>query len=81
MFQPAVDMPSTGGSMCPVHHAAFVYAQHGHELMGCKSPAGKPVLFQHEAILTASEWQVQLCEDLCEGSRTQNCEPMDKNVI
>ena len=60
-----------------------MYAQHrhGHVLTGCKSSAGKPVLFHYEMILTAIEWQVQIREGLCEESQPQNCEPMDKNVI
>ena len=46
----------------------IVYAQHGHELMGCKSPVGEPKLIHHESILTTSRRQGQTCEGMSEGS-------------
>jgi len=46
----------------------FVYAQHGHELMGCKSPVGEPKLTHHESIITTSRRQGQTREGMSEGS-------------
>ena len=46
----------------------FVYAQHGHELMGCKSPVGEPKLIRHESIITTSRRQGQTREGMSEGS-------------
>jgi hypothetical protein len=48
--------------------ANIVYAQHGHELMGCKSPVGEPKLIHHESILTTSRRQGQIREEMSEGS-------------
>jgi len=53
-------------NICPV--AMFVYAQHGHELMGCKSPVGEPTLFIHSTMITTSRRQGQARESLSEGS-------------
>lgn len=61
----------------------IVYAQHGHELMGCKSPVGEPR--QHggylQLIVTTSLRQGQPREGLSEGSRRQSCEPRNTNAI
>jgi len=50
----------------PLH--ALVYAQHGHELMGCKSPVGEPILSTHWTIITTSRRQGQAREGLSGGS-------------
>jgi len=47
---------------------AIVYAQHGHELMWCKSPVGESKLIHHESIITTSRRQGQICEEMSEGS-------------
>ena len=46
----------------------IVYAQHGHELMGCKSPVGEPKLIHDESIITTSRRQGQIREEMSEGS-------------
>ncbi len=50
----------------------IVYAQHGHELMGCKSPVGEPKLIHHESIITTSRRQGQIREEMSEGSPSAN---------
>ena len=45
-----------------------MYAQHGHELMGCKSPVGEPKLIHDESIITTSRRQGQIREEMSEGS-------------
>jgi hypothetical protein len=47
---------------------AVVYAQHGHELMGCKSPVGEPKLIHDGSIITTSRRQGQIREEMSEGS-------------
>ena len=46
----------------------LVYAQHGHELMGCKSPVGEPKLIHHGSIISTSRRQGQARECLSGGS-------------
>jgi len=45
-----------------------VYARHGHELMGCKSPVGVPALSQCASVITTSRRQGRIREDGSEGS-------------
>ena len=45
-----------------------MYAQHGHELMGCKSPVGGPELIHHGSIITTSRRQGQTREGMSGGS-------------
>ena len=52
----------------PSQFEALVYAQHGHELMGCKSPVGEPKLIHHGSIITTSRRQRQIREEMSEGS-------------
>jgi len=63
-----------------------VYAQHGRELMGCKSPEGEPAIqmlesFGAERWTTTSLRQGRFREEGSGGSQRQNCEPTDRNVI
>jgi len=63
-----------------------VYAQHGRELMGCKSPVGEPAIqmlesFGAERWTTTSLRQGRLREKGSGGSQRQRCEPTDRNVI
>ena len=51
-----------------LRHDTLVYAQHGHELMGCKSPVGGPPL-NCDLTLTTSEWQGLNREVWSGGSR------------
>ncbi len=46
----------------------FVYARHGRELMGCKSPVEVPVMSTMWADITTSRRQGQVREDLSGGS-------------
>ena len=46
----------------------FVYARHGHELMGCKSPVGVPVMSTMWTNITTSRRQGQTREGMSEGS-------------
>ena len=45
-----------------------MYARHGHELMGCKSPVGVPEMPFHWANTTTSRRQGQTHEGMSEGS-------------
>ena len=45
----------------------LVYARHGHELMGCESPVGVPVV-SFVATVTTSRRQGQTREGMSEGS-------------
>ena len=47
-----------------------VCAQHGRELMGCKSPVGVPTWIDHQCMITTSRRQGQDREELSEGSRS-----------
>jgi len=59
-----------------------MYAQHGHELMGCKSPVGKPPLFMKTMMtLTTSLTQGRYREVRSEGSGRQMREPTNRNLI
>lgn len=58
-----VEQRRTRSLMHPV-----VYAQHGHELMGCKSPVGEPQLIHHESMITTSRGQGQTREGMSGGS-------------
>ena len=50
----------------------LVYAQHGHELMGCESPVGEPRLIHDESMITTSRRQGQTREGMSGGSPSAN---------
>jgi hypothetical protein len=56
-----------------------VYARHGRELMGCKSPVGEPTPMN--SVPTTSLRQGRLREEGSGGSPRQTCEPTNRNVI
>jgi len=56
-----------------------VYARHGRELMGCKSPVGEPTPMN--LVPTTSLRQGRLREAASGGSPRQTCEPTNRNVI
>ena len=60
----AVNQPPTQEVGC----ICLVYAQHGHELMGCESPVGEPKLIHDGSMLTTSRRQGQTREGMSEGS-------------
>ena len=56
-----------------------VYARHGREFMGCKSPVGEPTSMK--SVPTTSLRQGRLREAASGGSPRQTCEPTNRNVI
>jgi len=62
-----------------VRSIAGVYARHGREFMGCKSPVGEPTPMY--LVPTTSLRQGRLREVASGGSPRQTCEPTNRNVI
>ena len=58
----------------------LVYARHGRELMGCKSPVGEPTSYE-VMMATTSQRQGRHREVGSEGSPRQNCEPTDRKAL
>lgn len=56
-----------------------MYARHGREFMGCKSPVGEPTSMN--SVPTTSQRQGRLREAASGGSPRQTCEPTNRNVI
>jgi len=59
----------------------FVYARHGRELMGCKSPVREPRVSAHmrDATRSTSRRQGRIREDGSEGSPRHTCGPTNRN--
>ena len=56
-----------------------MYARHGREFMGCKSPVGEPTSMN--SVPTTNLRQGRLREAASGGSPRQTCEPTNRNVI
>ena len=56
-----------------------MYARHGREFTGCKSPVGEPTSMK--SVPTTSQRQGRLREAASGGSPRQTCEPTNRNVI
>ena len=70
-------IPGRTPGFCPLQRG--VYARHGRELTGCKSPVGEPASMNSTA--TTSLRQGRLREEGSGGSPRQTCEPTNRNVI
>jgi hypothetical protein len=59
----------------------FVYAQHGRELMGLKSPVCEPLYVHLSVGKILDEGNCGRVTDRGEEAGDQNCEPTDRNNI